>query len=107
MQQSQPDPLRAFNSNSFDGFLARLRRRRPKSDLFLPIIREAVKVLRLNLVPTHLNMRTRISTPSSDQQRVSKGKGGLRCQRSNLKLGRLQISGNQCLALRLPVLVFT
>ena len=42
--QQDLDPLRPFNSRSFDGFLARLRRRRPKSELFLPIFREAVKV---------------------------------------------------------------
>jgi hypothetical protein len=40
--------FQTFNSRSFDGFLARLSRRRPKTELFLPIIRETVKVLVLN-----------------------------------------------------------
>ena len=42
--QRKEEALRAFDTRSFDGFLERLRRRRPKSELFLPILREAVKV---------------------------------------------------------------
>ena len=58
--QRKEEVMRSFDTRSFDGFLERFRRRRPKSQLFLPIFREAVRVRpQLTLVRTPPRSRSR------------------------------------------------